>query len=122
MGGAVATQNADALAEWYANFAAYHLPEQMSSYALADTERGAFFYCARQVAREMDGEFSVETFPSLTESYAEALGDGRYRIESWVEEARLDGESIRHGFTCTVRYQSGRWALEELSFGKGASG
>ena len=113
-GSAVATWKADVVADWYAGFAARYLPTGLSSFAVTDTDRGAFFFCARQVAKRMEGEFSVETFPSLSESRSEELADGRYRIVSWVEESRQEGGSIRHGFECTVRHQSGRWTLETL--------
>ena len=114
MGGSMAYRNADAIAFWYANFAARHLPSSLSSFAPADTDAGAFFYCARQVARRMDGDFSVETFPSLDESSAVRLGDGRYQIESFVDEVREDGVRRRHAFVCTVQYARGRWVLEGL--------
>jgi hypothetical protein len=108
-----AYRNAAALADWYAAFAAQHLSESASSLAPTDSETGAFFYCARQVARRMQGDFSVETF-SQAEGEKERLGDGRYRIRSSVEEARLTGKSVRHQFTCTVRLHRGRWVLEDL--------
>ena len=114
VGGGMAYRNADSLAYWYADFAARHLPSSLSSWAPVDTDAGAFFYCARQVARRMDGEFSVETFPSLDQSRSVTLGEGRYRIASFVEEAREDGDRVRHEFVCTVQYARGRWVLEDL--------
>lgn len=109
-----AYRNAAALADWYAAFAAQHLSESASSLAPTGSEDGAFFFCARQVAKRMPGDFSVETF-SKAEGHKERLGDGRYRIRSSVEEARLTGDNVRHQFTCTVRFLRGRWVLEELS-------
>ena len=109
-----AYRNATDLADWYAGFAARFLPEGASSFAPADTEPGAYFYCARQVSKKMEGEFSVETFDAAG-SRTVPLGEGRYRIESAVDQARRSGERVRHDFTCTVRYESGRWVLEELT-------
>ena len=108
-----AYRNASALADWYAGFAARFLPDTASSLALDDTETGAYFYCARQVARKMSGQFSVETFDGAR-SRTVALGSGRYRVESAVDEAKETGEQIRHDFTCVARFEAGRWVLEEL--------
>ena len=108
-----AYRNANDLAGWYAGFAARFLPEGASSFAAMDTEPGAYFYCARQVSKKMDGEFSVETFDEAG-SRTVPLGEGRYRIESVVDQARRTGERVRHDFTCTVRYEDGRWVLAEL--------
>lgn len=110
----LAYRHAPALADWYAGFAARYLPGAASSYAPASTEDGAFFYCARQVSRKMEGEFSVETFPARQNGETVELGEGRYRIASFVDEARIDGERVRYNFTCTVQFQRGRWVLQEL--------
>src|SRR5690606_2702585 len=88
-------RNAPLIADWYAGFAAENLPASASSFAPTETEAGAFFYCARQVARRMNGEYSVETFAAPKESQLVSLGDGRYRIESYVDEAREDGQRVR---------------------------
>lgn len=114
VGGGLVYRNADSLAYWYADFAARHLPSSMSAFAPRETDAGAFFYCARQVAKRMDGEYSVETFPSLEQSRAVELGEGRYEIHSFVDEARENGDRVRHLFVCTVQYARGRWVLEEL--------
>jgi hypothetical protein len=111
--GQFAARNSERVADWYAGFAARFLPEAASSFAPSDTEPGAFFYCARQVSKKMDGEFSVETFDEAG-SRTVPLGEGRYRIESVVDQARQSGEQVRHDFSCTVRFTGGRWMLEEL--------
>ena len=41
-------------------------------------------------------------------------GEGRYRIESFVDETREDGRRIRYEILCRVAYERGRWVLEEL--------
>lgn len=107
-------RNAPQLADWYASFAAQNLPAGASSFAPAETQSGAFFYCARQVSRRMNGAFSIETFPSQEESELVSLGDGRYRIESFVDETREDGSRVRYAFVCSVAYEAGRWVLEDL--------
>jgi len=109
-----AYRNAPALADWYAGFATRFLPAGASSFAPTDTEPGAFSYCARQVARKMEGKFSVETFDASA-SRVLPLGERRYQIRSVVDEARETGERVRHDFTCTVRFERGRWMLETLT-------
>jgi len=110
----VALRNAEGIADWYAGFAAEHLAQPFSSWAPHETDRGAFFYCARMVARQMDGEFSVETFQASAAT-TQAVGNRRYRVISFVEQARADGERVRHDFTCEVRFDRGRWVLENLA-------
>jgi hypothetical protein len=109
-----AYQRAGAIADWYAAFAARHLPPAASSLAPASTPTGAFFYCARQVSRRM-GELSVETFPSQDQSRLVELGPDHYRIESSVRQSRADGGSTRVDFVCTTHFDGGRWVLDELS-------
>jgi hypothetical protein len=108
-----AYENAPVIADWYAGFAARHLPPGASSFAPTSTTTGAFFYCARQVARRM-GELSVETFPSEEESRTVEIGTDHYRIESSVEQSRVDGGSTRVNFVCTTHFDHGRWVLDEL--------
>lgn len=108
-----AYHRAGALADWYAGFAARHLPPPASSLAPASTSTGAFFYCARQVARRM-GALSVETFPSEEQSSTVELGDGRYRISSSVLRSEPDGGSARIAFVCTTHLDRGRWVLDDL--------
>jgi hypothetical protein len=113
-GSSLLVRNAPALADWYAGFAAERLAQQFSSFAPVATDVGAYFFCARHVARQMDGENSVETFPSPGQSTVQTLGDQRFRIVSFVDQARESGEQVRHEFTCTVRRDQGRWVMEEL--------
>jgi hypothetical protein len=113
----MAFRNATAIADWYAAFAAYHLPAGASSLSPAETPTGAYFYCARQVARHVGGSLSVETFAGEADGHTEDLGGGRYRVESSVAETSEDGGTRTLEFTCTVRYGGGRWALEELKVG-----
>ena len=108
-----AYRNATELADWYASFASRFLPGGSSSLTPLDSEPAAFSYCARQVSKKMQGELSVETFDGAG-SRTVPLGSGRYRIESAVDQARGSGEEVRHGFSCTVRFEDGRWVLEEL--------
>lgn len=118
----VMARNAEGIADWYAGFAAEHLAQPFSAFAPTDTDLGAYFYCARLVSRQMDGDFSVETFPDPGDHTTLALGERRYRVVSFVEQARDDGERVRHDFSCTVRYDHGRWVLEKLDLARFAGG
>lgn len=113
-GASAAALQAPQVSDWYADFAARHLPEPLSSFAFTATDVGAFFYCVRQVAREMDEELSVETFRSPAESDSDDLGGGRYRVTARFDAVRADGSAIQHEFSCTARLEAGRWRLEAL--------
>lgn len=113
-GGSFLVRNAPTLADWYAGFAAERLAQPFSSFAPVATDASAFFYCARQVARTVEGDFSVETFPTPDESTTHTLGDSRYRVVSFVDQTRQTGERVRLTFACTVRHDRGRWVLEDL--------
>jgi hypothetical protein len=104
-----------ALGDWYAGFAARSLPSSLSRFAPTDTDRGAFHFCARSVAKQMDSAASIATFASEQESRTTLLDDGLYRVESFMEESREDGELRRHDFACTVRFLRGQWVLEGLA-------
>ena len=104
-----------AVADWYASFAAQRLPPALSRFAPAATDPGAHFFCARRVVKELHEDGSVATFASAEETHTVPLGDGRFEVRSFVDEAREGGWQVRHGFVCTVRYQRGRWTLENLS-------
>ena len=107
-------RNAPLLADWYTGYAVENLWAGASSLASADSEEEAYFFCARQVAKRMDRDYSVETFPGAADGELRALGGGRYRVESFVDEAREDGTRVRYSFVCSVTFQEGRWTLEEL--------
>lgn len=103
------------VADWYAGFAAQHLPTGLSRFAPIPTDPGALYYCARRVVKQMREEGSVATFAGPEQALTDSLGDGRYQVRSFVDEAREDGAQIRHGFVCTVKHERGQWQLEDLA-------
>lgn len=107
-----AYRNAGALVDWYAGFAARFLPATAAS-SSGDSQAGAYFFCARQVARKMPDDLSVETFDAAG-GRTVALGNGRYRVQSVLDAAGESGVRSRHDFTCVARFEGGRWVLEEL--------
>lgn len=111
----MAYRNAPELADWYAGIAAQHLIAEASPLVTLDRNSEAFYFCIRQVAKQMDGDYSVETFPSLEESELTVLGNEHYRIASFVDEVRESGERVRHSFSCDVSFQDGRWQLDDIT-------
>jgi hypothetical protein len=109
--------NPAALAHLYARFAFNYLPERFSSFAPTQSAEGAYLYCAKRVVKQVRRGRTVETFPSISESQTTALSEGRYRVESYVEQRNDDGEVSRQLFICTVRYARGHWELETLAMG-----
>lgn len=114
LGTAVYRLGASALGEWYAEFALRHLPASFSRYAPSETPTGAFYACVQRVARRVRDRSAVETFPGLSAENTLPLGDGRYRVRSELEVVRDTGETARRAFSCTVRYERGRWQVEEV--------
>ncbi len=106
------------VADWYAEVALRHLPEQFSSFALTDGTTGAYNFCIRQVVRKLTPSASIETFPASTPQNTLSLGENRYRVESFFYEDRVTGERVQQYFTCNVKYVDGRWVLEDLSPGR----
>ena len=104
-----------ALAEWYAEFAASHLPANFAGYAPVETPTGAFYACVQRVARQVSDRSAVETFPVLYAENTHPLGEGRYRVRSYLDAVRDSGETVRRPFTCLVRYDRGRWRVEEVA-------
>lgn len=119
VGAGLFARNRSLVAAKYAAFAARYLPAGMSAVAPVDTGEGAFYYCLRCVARKIDSSGSVEFFPARDDGDIAELGEGRYEVQSFVDEAREDGATVRRGFSCIARYDSGRWMLEELALERG---
>jgi hypothetical protein len=103
------------VADWYAEIAIQHLPAPFSNFAPSETSRGAFYYCIRRVVKNHMDPGSVATFPSMDPSNTVALGEGRYRVNTYVVEATEEGEQFQRAFTCTTVYERGRWVLEQMA-------
>jgi hypothetical protein len=103
------------IADWYAEFALRHLPQQFSAFAPAESSTGAFLFCIRRVVKGEMESTSVATFPSATPANTVALGDGRWRVDAHVLEDLPDGERVKRDFRCTTKYEKNRWVLEDLS-------
>lgn len=108
-------QNRVVVAENYAAFAAEWLPTAASSFAPAETEEGAFYFCIRRVAKQLDSPGSVETFPSQSDATTTRIEESMYRVRGFVDQARQDGREVRRHFTCTAAYARGHWQLHELA-------
>jgi hypothetical protein len=108
-----------AVTDWYSGMVIRYLPEPALRFAPADDDLRAFYVCAKSVVKEIEDEASVVTFAAATEDLTVALGSDMYRVDSYVEEARADGSTLRRPFTCTVRLEGDNWRLEEVEL-KGA--
>lgn len=63
---------------------------------------------------------STADFPWVKSSdVTESLGDGRYRVRSYVDAQNSFGAMIRNSYDCTVRYRSGAWTAESVLVGGG---
>ncbi len=117
--GARQAVTSEAVANWYTDIALQHLPQHFTALVPADENAtGAYNFCIRQVVRKMTPSGSVETFPSSSAENTIALGESRYRVESFFFEDRVTGERVQQYFTCTARLTDGRWVLEDLSPGR----
>ncbi|MEX2582065.1 MAG: hypothetical protein WD766_02255 [Gemmatimonadota bacterium] len=102
-----------AVADWYTRVVIQYLPEPAHRFTPGPDDRRAFYVCARSVVRAIENDLSVATFAAEDEM-AVPLGNDRYRVASYVDEALLDGRTQRREFTCTVRLEDGDWRLEAV--------
>lgn len=77
------------------------------------------FWITKQFVLDQLKSPSTAKWPSSIE-YADhitALGDDRFRINSWVDSQNGFGAQIRTKFTATVKFSGGgKWTLESLDF------
>jgi hypothetical protein len=103
-----------AVADWYSRMVIHYLPEPALRFAPAPDEARAFYICAKSVVRAVEEEASVVTFAPESAVLAAEVGEGRYRLDSFVEEARVDGSTLQRSFTCRLRLEGDSWHIEEL--------
>lgn len=101
------------VADWYTRMVIQYLPEPIHRLTPGPDDRRAFYVCARSVVRAIENDLSIATF-AADEEMAVPLGNDRYRVASYVDEALLDGRTQRREFACTVRLENGVWRLEEV--------
>ena len=102
-----------AVSDWYSQVVIRYMPEGALYFTTRNDDR-AFYLCARSVVRQIEDETSVVTFASHATTSTLALGDGRFRVESYVDEAIEDGPTYRRPFTCTVKQEGSSWRLEDV--------
>jgi hypothetical protein len=116
--GTVAASLADrylpAVTDWYLEMAVPYLGEGASPFLGAAPDDSAYYACVRSVVKRIDEEGTIATFAGPRASRTHTLGEGRYRIESFVTEAAEDGGTAVRSFTCTVKSDGTRWAIEDL--------
>jgi hypothetical protein len=101
-----------AVSDWYTDMVIRFRAEAPMHFIAVSDDKQAFQVCARSVVKRLEEESSVATFPA---GGTLALGDGRYRVDSFVDEAGIDGVTHRRSFSCTVHFSGSRWVLEDLT-------
>jgi hypothetical protein len=104
-----------AVTDWYLQMAAPNVTQPALPFMGGLDDERAFHACARLVVKRMGDERAIATFAAADQERAVSLGDGRYRIESFYDEALEEGVSSRRFFTCQVRYDGREWRVEELN-------
>jgi hypothetical protein len=103
-----------AVGDWYSRLVIQYVPEPALRFAPADDDLRAFYVCAKSVVKQIEDANSVVTFAAGTEDVTVALGGDLYRVDSYIDEARVDGSTLRRPFTCTLRQEGEGWTLEEV--------
>jgi hypothetical protein len=103
-----------AVSDWYSRAVINYVPEGALWFTAPGDDDRAFYVCARSVVREINNEQSVVTFASLAQGQARQLEDGRYQVQSYVDEAVEGGPTYRRTFSCTLREENGEWRLEAV--------
>jgi hypothetical protein len=100
--------------EWYAEFAFHNLPAMFTSVGPGESERGAYFFCVKSVAREVRSAESVTTFSSITESELRFIPERTYQVHSSFDQSFEEGPTVVREFHCQARYDRGKWVLDTL--------
>jgi hypothetical protein len=103
-----------AVSDWYTDMVIRFLPGAELSFLPVPDDQQAFRVCARSVVKRMEAESSVATFPGVVGGVVDSLGDGRFRIDSFVDEASEGGAVHRRTFSCLARFDGHRWRVEDL--------
>ena len=115
MGRSYSDRYVPAIADWYTGMVIRTSSgEAMRFRADSDTDR-AFYVCARSVVRRLGGDASIVTFVDSERIATQPLGEGRYRVESLIEESFGQGLRQRHVFSCLVREDGDQWVVEDLN-------
>jgi len=104
-----------AVSDWYTDMVVRFLPGQELSFLGVPDDQQAFRACARSVVKLIEAESSVATFPGPVEGVVDSLGDGRFRIDSFVDEASKGGAVHRRTFSCLARFDGRLWRIEDLN-------
>jgi len=77
-------------------------------------ETGAWSAARMYVEARLKNPGSAD-FPWYDRSAIHFIGNGKYRINSYVDATNSFGGTIRTNYSCVVRMESGEWALESIS-------
>lgn len=77
----------------------------------------AYSYAEKFVKKKLKSPSTAE-FPGTLEKdeHITDLGNGEYRIESWVDSQNSYGAQIRTSFSCTIKFEGDKVHCEDLKF------
>jgi hypothetical protein len=89
---------------------------ESSSSSVEHSETMAHIMCQDFVKNRLKAPRTAK-FPRSSEARTTDLGNGRYRVISYVDAQNSFGALIRTRYACTVQYTGNdRWRLEALDF------
>jgi hypothetical protein len=104
-----------AVSDWYLDQAVPELAPVTTELTAAPVEERAYYLCVRSVVKRIEEEGAIATFAGPLESRMSRMEDGRYRVNSYLVESSEAGERRLRSFTCVVRGEGGRWAVDQLA-------
>lgn len=87
--------------------------EDRSSSVEDDDVHGAWAYAQQFVKQDLKAPSTAE-FPFGGYRHVQPLGDGRYRVTSYVDAQNSFGAALRTHFEAVLRRAPDRWELESL--------
>lgn len=90
-------------------------PEPPKPVASIGDQTDAWAYIQLFVERQLKSPKDAK-FPFGGHRDVEALGDGRFKVRSYVDATNSFGAQVRTRFECVVKRRSGGWDLESLEF------
>jgi Double zinc ribbon len=91
-----------------------HFPSTPSRPALPYSESTAFYICQQFVEKRLKAPASAK-FASYSTDMTIDLGDGKFRVSSYVDSQNGFGAMLRNNYTCTVHWTGGSsWSLDNL--------
>lgn len=83
----------------------------------SDNKFLAYSYAEDFVKKKLKSPSTAE-FPGTVEKdkHIKELGDGKYKIDSWVDSQNSYGAQIRTNFSCTITFEGDNVYCNDLTF------